>query len=222
MFSANQARNGLQAATDHVFTLRLVLTFLVLIIAALGWRNAELRQMQRLYIPPDLTQGLVMNIDDVPAPTVYTFAYYIFQQLNRWKVDGEKDYPQQIYTLQAFLTPGCIASLTEAMNEKQQRGELRHRVRSVEEILGQGYQRNRVAIKSTSSWMIWLDVRVNESINGHPVKEVPLRYAIPVVRFDVDRAVNPWGLALACQDGFDAQPLDDKPQPFIPPAGESL
>ena len=160
------------ATSDHIRTLRILVVCLLVAVVALWWRNGVLQETRRLYIPPDLTQGLVTNFDSVPAPTVYTFAYYIFQQLNRWPSDGEKDYPKQIYTLQGFLTPGCRAALEADMNTKQELGELRQRVRSVQEILGQSYTRQRVQIETSSAWSIWLDVNVTESIGGHPVKDV--------------------------------------------------
>ena len=161
---------------------------------------------------------MVTQFDNVPAPLVYTFAYYIFQQLNRWPSDGEKDYPQQIYKLQGFVTPSCRLALEADMNEKQRLGELRQRVRSVQEILGHSYSRSRVIFESNSSWLTWLDVNVTESINGHPVKDVTLRYPMRVVRFDVDKEVNPWGLALDCDETMRPELLTEPQigQPFMP------
>ena len=65
--------------------------------------------------------------------------------------------------------------------------------------MGQSYVPQRVERESTSSWRVWLDVNVVESISGHPVKNVMLRYPFRVVRYDVDKEINPWGLALACK-----------------------
>lgn len=218
----NQARQRLLATSDHIRTLRILALVLLIAVIALWWRNGVLQDTRRLYIPPDLTQGLETRFDNVPAPTVYTFAYYIFQQLNRWKSDGEKDYPQQIYNLQGFLTPGCRAALEADMNEKLRLGELRQRVRAVQEVLGQSYSRQRVEIESNHSWRTWLDVSVVESINGHPVKDVLLRYPLRVVRFDVDKEVNPWGLALDCDEAMRPVLLNEVEigKPFRRPGGD--
>ena len=219
MIKGNQARNRVIALSDHVLTLRIAIGVLLIIVLAQWWRNGTLQETRRLYIPPDLTQGLVTDLQQVPAPTVYTFAYYIFQQLYRWRLDGEQDYPKQIYALQGFLTPSCVAALEEDMNNKQRLGELRHRVRTVQEIQGHTYSPRRVLIETGNSWLLWLDVNVRETINGHPVKDVMLRYTLRVVRFDVDREVNPWGLALACDEGMQPQRLqdDDIGKPFQRP-----
>ena len=218
----NQARQRLLAASDHIRSLRIAIVCLLVVVTALWWRNGVLQDVRRVYIPPDLTQGLVIDFETVPAPTIYTFTYYIFQQLNRWRSDGEKDYPHQIYTLQGFLTPGCRAALEADMNEKQRVGELRQRVRSIQEIFGQSYSRNRVEIESGSSWRVWLDVNLVESIGGHPVKNVMLRYPLQVVRFDVDKEVNPWGLALACDESMRPELLktDEVDKPFRRPGAK--
>ena len=215
----NQARQRLLAASDHIRSLRIIIVCLLVVVIALWWRNGVLQEIRRVYIPPDLTQGLVTDFETVPAPTIYTFTYYIFQQLNRWRSDGEKDYPQQIYALQGFLTPACRAALESDMNEKQHLGELRQRVRTLQEIFGQSYTRQRVEIESGSSWKVWLDVNLMESIDGHPVKNVMLRYPLQVVRFDVDKEVNPWGLALACDETMRPELLtkDDVEQSFRRP-----
>lgn len=221
-FRNNQARQRLLATCDHIRTLRIVVVCLVITVLALWWRNGVLQETRRLYIPPDLTQGMVTHFDDVPAPLVYTFAYYIFQQLNRWPSDGEKDFPKQIYALQGFLTPGCRSALEADMNAKQGLGELRQRVRSVQEVLGQSYTRQRVEIETGSAWKTWLDVNLVESIGGHPVKDVLLRYPLRIVRFDVDKEINPWGLALACNEAMRPVLLqkDELGKPFQRPRGE--
>ena len=221
-FRNNQARQRLLATCDHIRTLRIAVVCLIITVVALWWRNGALQETRRLYIPPDLTQGMVTHFDEVPAPLVYTFAYYIFQQLNRWPSDGEKDYPKQIYALQGFLTPGCRSALEADMNTKQGLGELRQRVRSLQEVLGQSYTRQRVEIETGSAWLTWLDVNVIESIGGHPVKDVFLRYPLRVVRFDVDKEINPWGLALACNEAMRPVLLqkDEIGKPFQRPGGE--
>lgn len=220
-FRDRQVRNRFLASMDHIKTLRILCVILTFAVLALWLRNGRLQETQRLYIPPDLTQGLETDFKTVPSSTVYTFAYYIFQQLHRWKINGEVDYPKQIFTLQGFLTPGCQASLKADMNTKQQLGELRLRVRSVQEILGQSFTRQRVHQEGSTSWLTWLDLNVIESINGHSVKNVLLRYPLKVVRFDVDKEVNPWGLALACDSSMKPRLLseDDLKNPFTRPGG---
>ncbi len=217
------ARNKLRASADHITSLRCLSALLVVIIAAQWWRIGYLQDVRRLYLPPDLSQGVLIELDHMPAPVVYTFAYYIFHQLHRWEHDGEKDYAQQIYQLQAFLTPDCIHALQADHAQKNQRGELRHRTRMMQEIIGRAYHAERVQAETDSAWRVWIDVNLREAIDGHPVKNVNVQYPLRVVRFDVDREKNPWGLALACNARtqairLNAQALDT---PFETPPDRS-
>lgn len=75
----------------HITTLRLALAGAGLVILALwhGWEQA--RQAVRLHLPPDLRSGAVLRLDDPRPENVYAFAHYIFQQLNHWPDNGDKD-----------------------------------------------------------------------------------------------------------------------------------
>jgi integrating conjugative element protein (TIGR03746 family) len=203
------ARNKLLASADHIFTLRLIVSVLLMVVIAQWWRVGSLQESRRLYIPPDLSQGVLTQLGTVPEPVVYTFAYYIFQQLHRWKTNGEQDYPAQIYKLQGFLTPDCINTLTEDMANKNKRGELRSRTRMMQEIVGRSYQPRRVSIESKNAWRVWIDTNIRETIEGHPVKNVNVQYPLRVVKFDVDREINPWGLAIACDQSTQPTLLTD-------------
>lgn len=202
-------RNKLMATTEHIKTLRIILIACLIFIILLWIRNGRLEETRRIYIPPDLTQGAIVKFDNVPPPVIYTFSSYIFQQLNRWKVNGEDDYKKQIFKLQGYLTSSCINFLKDDMNKKNQLGELRSRVRTIEDIVNDGYQRQRVLIEASDSWIAWLDFNIKETISGHAVKNVNVRYKLRIVKFDVDREVNPWGLAIACNENTQPMLLDD-------------
>lgn len=206
----SQARNRLQATVDHLSTLKIIIVVLLVIVSGQWWRVGQLQEHRRIYVPPNLTKGIVTTFDEVPPPVVYTFAYYIFQQLNRWSSDGEDDYRQQIYRLQAYLAPSCLRAFTDDMNEKRRLGELRQRVRMIQEISGQGFLPRRVRNDAPSAWTTWLDLNLRETIGNHEVKNVNLRYQLSIVAFDVDKEANPWGLALACDGKLTPQLLNDE------------
>ena len=56
-------------------------------------------------VAPDIKAGDSVRFADgqapVPEVNVYGFAYYIWQQINRWQTDGSKDYGQQIFQFQS-------------------------------------------------------------------------------------------------------------------------
>lgn len=194
----SSARNKLVAKLDHIRTLKWGVIALLIVVAAQWMRNGKLQETRRVYVPPSMTQGVVTTFNEVPAPVIYTFGLYIFQQLNRWERDGEKDYPQEIYRLQGYMTPSCISAFRRDMNEKRKKGEIRRRSRMLQEISGRGYHPRRVSVEADDRWRVTYDFNVKETITDHEVKNVNLRYTLNIVRFDVDREVNPWGLAIEC------------------------
>ncbi len=155
-----------------------------------------------LHYPPDLHSGAVMGIDDIPKANVYTFAYYIFQQLNRWPRDGARDYYERIYTLRSYLTPSCFEDrLSDYKNKAEVQRILLNRERAIWEIPGRGYKPERVKKVADSRWTVSLDLHISETHRGEQVKDLLVNYPLAVVRYDVDPETNPWGLAIDCFAG---------------------
>ena len=82
---------------SHLRSLWVVIGLLTLIL--IGWWLAWMRLPSQLtvHIPPDLRSGAVLSLDEIPAANVYTFAFYIVQQLNRWPTNGSDEYGEAIY-----------------------------------------------------------------------------------------------------------------------------
>ncbi len=183
----------------HLRSLWAVIAIQALVIAALwfGWSQAPAQLT--VHIPPDLRSGAVLAVDEVSPANVYAFAFYIFQQLNRWPEDGARDYGRAIFRVSAYLTPRYRADLLTELEQKGRQGELTYRVRGMQEIPGHGYEERRVDVLGGQSWIVWLDIDLVESVKGMTVKRTAIRYPLRVVRYAVDLEANPWGLAL---DGY--------------------
>ena len=186
----------------HLRSLWAVIGLLLTIIVALwiGWMRMP--GTITVHIPPDLRSGAVMALDEVPPANIYAFAFYIFQQLNRWPDDGAEDYGKAIFRIAAYLTPSFREQLIADMEAKGKQGQLAYRVRSLQAIPGQVYEERRVDVLSKESWVVWLDLELRESVKGMTVKKTTIRYPLRVLRYAVDAEANPWGLAL---DGFAAE-----------------
>lgn len=185
----------------HVRTLRLGCAALLLIVLmlAIGWWSAP--RNLTIHVPPDLRSGSTRAWWDVPPESVYTFGFYIFQQLNRWPSDGEQDYPRNLHALSAYLTPSCRAFLQQDYEARRSTGELRERVRGIYEIPGRGFGEDpgkRVQIIGRDDWVVNLDVSADEYYGAEQVKRALVRYSLKVVRLDIDPERNPFGLALDC------------------------
>ncbi|PIN57579.1 PFL_4703 family integrating conjugative element protein, partial [Pseudomonas syringae] len=133
-----------------------------------------------------------------------TFGLYIFQQMNRWPVDGEQDYQANITRLNSYITPACQQYLQSDFELRRSSGELRKRVRGVYEIPGRGYGDSpeiRTVTNSIDDWTITLDITADEYYGGQLVKRALARYPLHVVRMDVDPETNPFGMAWDCYSG---------------------
>lgn len=215
MAGTGKYRNKLDQEVSHVKTLQIVVMCCAVIIAYLMALYWDAKEEQIFRIPPDLRQGAVMRANDIAPATVFSFSYYILQQLNNWPEAGEKDFPERIYYLQAFLTPGFRETLKAELERKTRDGELRRRVRKIQEVYGRGYEEDRVRIDGNGSWTLWIDIEISETIMGKPVKSVYVQYPLRIVRYDVDPESNPWGLAI---DAYASDPIkltnDDIKGPF--------
>lgn len=194
-------RHAVKDRDQHILTLRIacsVLAFFLLITCA-GWMLAP--NKLTIHNPPDLRTGSTRPWWEVPIPSVYSFAFYIFQQLNAWPKNGEVDYPAKINALSSYLTPACQDFLKTDAKKRSNSGELLGRVRVVYEIPGRGYQSKSVSVIDRDSWVVRLDLVADEYFHSEPVKRALVRYPLKVVRWGGDAERNPFGLALDCYDG---------------------
>ncbi len=183
----------------------------LLLVALVSWRTTQTDLTA--HIPPDLSRGAAIQLGraaEVPAPNVYAFGFYIWHQVNRWAKDGSKDYGAQIFALQNYLTPSCREQLLQDMRIKAGDAELIQRTRALMEIPGYGYAANRVSDHGNGGWTVLVDAQLVETSRGMPVKDTFIRYPLHVVRYDIDREKNPWGLALNCFGGRHPERIDPR------------
>ena len=190
-----------QSQQAHIATLRIMLVGAMILAALLwyGWTTAP--NSIDVHVPPNLTDGAVLPIHSIPEPNVYTFANHIFQQLQRWKEDGNKDYKANIFSLQYFLTPRYQDALSADYTKKYTRGELQNTQRYGQVVPGHVFEDDRVERLGENAWVVYLDYEITELVGGLRTKQVEIRYPMRVVRYDIDREKNKWGLAL---DGYPA------------------
>lgn len=161
---------------------------------------------------------IVGGVAPVPKPNVYSFAFYVWQQLNRWHRDGSKDFGTQIFAFQDYITPRCRAFLESDMRKKAGNGELSNRTRSLSELPGGAYSAARVVSEGDRAWTVYLDVSLTETMRGQVVKDTAIRYPLRVVRYAVDLQRNHWQLALDCSDASASERLELKPSAGRNPA----
>ncbi len=187
---------------------RIIIGAFIVIIMMYSFSIASIRDIT-LHYPPDLRSGASMKVGEIPDYQAYIFAQYIVQQLNNWEKNGAKDYPARVQALTFYITPGYKANLLKDIKERLRQGELQNRVRHLRPLPGSAYTEDSVEIRG-NSWIVWLNVAIEETISGQPVKELKMRYPIRVVRYDANREKNPWQLALDGNGGLEPQSLSSE------------
>lgn len=191
-------RHALAARDAHIATLRVLIGVLAVACAGLwyGWQAAP--QKLTIYNPPDLRSGSTRQWWVVPPSTVYSFAFYIWQQVNRWPANGLVNYKNNIAEYSPYLTPGCRRFLKASYATRKDHNELKDRVRGLYEIPGRGYHPNDVTILNRNHWVVAMNLEINEYLHGTRVRQAFVRYHLRVVRNDADPQHNPWGLQVDC------------------------
>lgn len=199
--------DALASEKSHNRFLRMVVVGVVLAGLVSSYLAYTIPKNIDVHLAPDIRAGNVVQIKNgvayVPPENVYSFAYYIWQLLNRWQEDGTKDYPKQLYLLQSYMTAKCQAEITEDMKNRAVNSELNQRTRLMVEIPGLTFAANRVIPEGSAAWTVYLDMQLQETYRGQNVKDTYMRYPLRIVRYDVDRERNPWGLGIDC---FSDQP----------------
>ena len=165
--STKDQLDALAAARAHNATVVKAI-FVVGALGALGMYYAHgVPKNLDMHLAPNVKAGDSVKFVDgespVPDVNVYGFAYYIWQQINRWQQDGNADYGKQIYYYQAYITPACRSQLENDMQARSGAGELRSRTRIMTEIPGFGFAPNRVISEGTNAWTVLLDMQMQES-----------------------------------------------------------
>ena len=152
---------------------------------------------------PTLSQGAVLKRDQKDPAEVYLFALNLFQQLQRWRNDGEEDYPENIRLYGNYITPQYRQWLRQDLARRRDSGELPGRRRHVEPADGFAYSEETVRRIAADAWIVSLRMNLVETLNNRPIKNLSFVYPLRVVRIDRDRQENPWRLAL---DGYHDKP----------------
>ena len=179
----------------------ILMLFMMSLASMYGWHKSP--EDIDLHYPPSLTDGGVMRLGEVPDYEVYQLTQRVIQNLNYWGEDGEIDYPKNIKILRYFFSNVFKKKLYDDLayrkgkTKENRKNILKGRTRSFAPLLASPYSADRVNKVSDSSWVVWLDFRVKEEFNGHPLKDVVKRYSYVVVLSDVNRDFNQWRLQIS-------------------------
>jgi len=167
----------------------------------------EWNRPNRLSLPPELRFGSKLVTGAIEPHEIYLFAGSVYQQIYLWLEDGSEEFANNIQRLRYLLTDDFHRFLLQKNKQLAKRGELKGRIRNLQPA--SVYARDLIKQTGRDSWVVQLDLVLNESLNGIKIKDrVTVREHISVVYKDINSAYNPWGLLL----DMPTQPLIRLPQ----------
>ena len=179
----------------HIKTLKLIgmglFAICLLLTAAVFWVARE----HRLSLPPELRFGSKLITGAIEPHEIYLFAGSVYQQIYLWLEDGNEEFTNNIQRLRYLISDDFYQFLMQKNKELAKRGELKGRKRNLQPATV--YKRDLVKQTARNTWLVQLDLILNESLNGIKIKDsIAIREHIPVVYKDTNSAYNPWGLLL--------------------------
>lgn len=178
---------------SHIWSLRILCLLLLLLLCLMIIALLRYQRDIVVHLPPDINGSAVLRSGDIPPSNIYSFAFSVFQNLNHWPDDEGDNYLENITKHQCLVTPYFLRWLYADFKRKQNQGEL-NRSRGFFPL--GGYRPEYVKSLTPNTWEVILDLALREWVHNRIVKDTKLRYVLRVVRFDISKACNPWGLAL--------------------------
>lgn len=181
----------------HLTSLRatIVLLFLALVMALYALSQAPKEILIR--IPPDLSNGAVMRVGDVPKSRVLTDTAYLWIEVNTWLKDGQVDAFENLEIYQHYLGDRFKRELAAQYNKLNASGELNRKRRiTLQPGTILDYD-NRVIVKvKNKAWIVLIDIIVEEFYMGEPVQNVTVRYPLEVEAVETNANQNPLGIKI--------------------------
>lgn len=168
------------------------------VILCIGWMHAP--KKMRIYIPPDLSSGALINPNEIPKASIYAFAFQIFTAVNSWPESGAQDYAKNLNSYRNYLSSSFYYALLRDLKSRQENGELnRHRIMSAATAMP--YSEVDVKKLGNGVWLVNLHLQLIETLDGSVIKNVVMDYPLQVASIHTSIQLNPWGLVLTGYHG---------------------
>ncbi len=186
----------------------LMLVIMLMALALVGsiglyW---NLSKTDTLWVPPDTSNGAMVQKNMPDKANIYGFSNYIMQYLYHWPIDGAEDYKKNVFDLSFYITPNFKAWLDKDYGTSANFAginELSGRQRMLLPLDQKRYSSASVKPLADGVWEITLYYQLREHYKREKIKDTPMRYRLRVVRSEVDPERNAWGLKI---DGFVESP----------------
>ena len=182
---------------------------IVLCLALVGsvGLNYSLFRGLSISIPPDLRAGALVKPGEKQPENVFAFTSNVFMSLNSWGENGQKDYPDNIKKLLAFITPNFRNELVDDMSKKNKAGELQGITRQLSLPAEYVFDRDTVTVINSNLWIVKLPLEIKEYVDGRLVKDIEVLYSFSVKRMRTNVAENAEQIGI---DSFYQPPIRTK------------
>lgn len=201
---AGDARNKLTERDSHIWTLRMVVVLLVMVIMGLVLTIKSRQNIVDVQVPPDLSKGALLKPGEFLSANTFSFAHFIWTEMNTWPENGKSDFKRQLKEYECYMTRSFKKQMHAIYDEKLDKGELD---RDREITIDIPYREKMVTNLGAGTFVTRLFMHMVEEVNGFELKNVRIEYPLRVV--PDARKCNPFGQAL---DGFYEKPAIYNPQ----------
>ena len=170
-------------------------TFVVILIGTQLYTNMKLYDTVedfQCHLPPDITKGGVVRVNEFYKHEVYGFVREIHQQIRRCETDCSKDYENNIHAYSHYYTESYKTQLLNNAKKNELRNKGRVRYASEYGF----YNDDKVEAFGNNTFLVKLEVKETTYVGDKKVKEAVYRYPFLVGKVDIDRQKNPWKLQI--------------------------
>ncbi|MGR5296817.1 DUF2895 family protein [Vibrio mediterranei] len=187
----------LQEHTSHVISLRIMIGILTMALMMSLYLASKIPDRLTIYIPPDLSNGAVIQANDVPKASILTNTTYLWVELNTWLRNGKEDAFNNLEAYRYYYSDHFIKQMERQYQTLGAKGEL-DRQRRVTLVPGtlSDFERRVIVQNKGLAWVVLLDVVIEDFFLGEKVQHVRVRYSLLVERIETNYDQNPLGLMI--------------------------
>ena len=179
---------------SHILTLRGVGVGLTFIILMTLFAMSKMPDDILLHNAPNLESGSTRKIKEIPQYSLYSTAYYLWQQINTTD-DLSKGYKFNVEVrYQNYLAPE-FANQLMFIHERDKADKLGIS-RELKEVEAASWSDDRVFQLTPDKWVVYIDADITERLKGQLVRNVKVRYPLIIERADFNPTTNPTGMKI--------------------------
>lgn len=182
---------------SHVVTLRMICGALFLGLGLSIYTISQMPSQIVVKYAPQLRDGATLKLGEFPKAAIITDVQFLWLALNTWEKSGRDEANQLLWRYSNFMTPQFKSELEAEYKVLGSKGAL-DRKRMPHAVPGQMFEfEDRVVQLTDDSWVVYLDIVLEESTMGELIRQPTYRFAIQVERFITNLELNPIGIRLA-------------------------